>query len=32
MTIGKTRQAEAAAQSLHELGVKLGALIGRASA
>ena len=30
--VAGTRQAEVAAQSLHELGVKLGALIGRAAA
>jgi methyl-accepting chemotaxis protein len=30
--VAGTRQAEVAAQSLHELGVKLGAMIGRAAA
>jgi hypothetical protein len=30
--VAGTRQAEVAAQNLHELGVKLGAMIGRSSA
>jgi methyl-accepting chemotaxis protein len=30
--VAGTRQAEVAAQSLHELGVKLGAMIGRSTA